>query len=640
MNFIYYFKKNFFYILLSLSLITFSFLAHTNFLNYELIIGVEGFSIVDLLTVIESEKNFSSSFDYGVLTTAKSLSYQIINILRYFEFEKVLINYLMILFEIIIIFFSSSHFSETIFKNDLNEKDLATIKSIIFILITLSDFTTASFSNFKQPYYHGQFYGFATALSIFSISFNIRNKFYTSKVLIIISSLFHPIISLPALFFILIRGAISQYKKFTLNKTLNYLIFLAGYLICIYLNFFYTDQNHNQIPSKDWIEANKALNFHWFPFENGTFTNLNKSLANPALNSILMSFLIAFNIDQKFNIKKYFKIILFSCTLLIFFGLIFSLSNNVFLIKLSLIRASDFINVIFVFILLFGVKIFYEKKKYFLTSILLTVVFLSFYNPELISLNLFLIFYVVLYWKKILAKKNILLHSTVLSIIIFLILIFSIFSNSIQIFLITLIYQLTFIFFIFFVLFNLKKIFTLSEKKITIFFTSVLILGINWGYHNGTLSNSLKSYSKSFIDIQLWAKNNSNSKSLFIIDPCINYGWTSFSERQSIGTPRMWALSFMYSGNYEAYERGKKLLKEFNINISDLKKMADNPWERNSIMCKLSRDYFYNYGNITKFMKKNNIDYLVVKNKFLEKDKDLEDNMSKIYSNLNFSVLN
>jgi len=64
-----------------------------------------------------------------------------------------------------------------------------------------------------------------------------------------------------------------------------------------------------------------------------------------------------------------------------------------------------------------------------------------------------------------------------------------------------------------------------------------------------------------FLEVQLWAKENTPESSTFLITPYMGYGWRGFSERGSYGTFREWAhTSWLYTGDQEKFEEGQKRL--------------------------------------------------------------------------------
>ena len=72
------------------------------------------------------------------------------------------------------------------------------------------------------------------------------------------------------------------------------------------------------------------------------------------------------------------------------------------------------------------------------------------------------------------------------------------------------------------------------------------------------------------MEAQLWAKANTSSSSLFMIDPTIYYGWRDFSQRSSFGNVREWLhTSWLYDSRTANYEEGRNRAAEFGISMKD-----------------------------------------------------------------------
>jgi hypothetical protein len=69
---------------------------------------------------------------------------------------------------------------------------------------------------------------------------------------------------------------------------------------------------------------------------------------------------------------------------------------------------------------------------------------------------------------------------------------------------------------------------------------------------------------EAYLNAQLWAKQNTPSAALFLVDPTIYYGWRDFSERSSFGNMREWLhTSWTYDPKKDNYEEGLRRAAEF-----------------------------------------------------------------------------
>jgi hypothetical protein len=145
----------------------------------------------------------------------------------------------------------------------------------------------------------------------------------------------------------------------------------------------------------------------------------------------------------------------------------------------------------------------------------------------------------------------------------------------------------------------------------------------------------------SYLDVQLWAKENSPYDALFMPDPSHGYGWRDFSERSSFGSLREWGFtSISYNPNYKTYLEGIKRMKEFGIDINevtdeDLRKLKSGIYGQ-----KLARDirsvfYSMKTEKLKELSGEYGIDYIVMNKKY---HKNKFNNCKVPYENNHFIV--
>ena len=159
-----------------------------------------------------------------------------------------------------------------------------------------------------------------------------------------------------------------------------------------------------------------------------------------------------------------------------------------------------------------------------------------------------------------------------------------------------------------------------NKKEIVSLITCFLLLAVvaldakrqddNW---SGRFADKAKSY----LDTQVWAKNNTKEDALFAPDPTIYYGWRDYSSRSSFGNVREWAYTCIcYLSNDEAHKEGRRRCREFGIRLDEITKAEVNAkgWALNSKFTKAARDSYYNmtYDRLEALSLKYGIDYFVV----------------------------
>jgi len=188
------------------------------------------------------------------------------------------------------------------------------------------------------------------------------------------------------------------------------------------------------------------------------------------------------------------------------------------------------------------------------------------------------------------------------------------------------------------------------NKTSKIFFSSLFFLislSTVWYLERDKYLNWHNRYSEiasSYLDVQLWAKDNTPTDSLFMPDPSHYYGWRDFSERSSFGNLREWGYSSItYNPDQKVFEEGLRRMKELGVDIAkitmdDIKKFTSVP-------------YFYKFDNVRKnynnmsnsqlqtLSTKNEIDYFIFNKSHLQKSlQKLFKKFRIAYSNDNFYV--
>jgi len=137
--------------------------------------------------------------------------------------------------------------------------------------------------------------------------------------------------------------------------------------------------------------------------------------------------------------------------------------------------------------------------------------------------------------------------------------------------------------------------------------------------------NRYAEIASSYLDVQVWAKNNTSSDALFMPDPSHFYGWRDFSQRSSFGNLREWGYTAIcYNSDYKIYFQGVKRIKEFGININeindrDFKNLKSEIYGQK--LARRIRKIFYSMKpqRLKSISKKHNIDYIIMNKKYHKK---------------------
>jgi hypothetical protein len=180
-----------------------------------------------------------------------------------------------------------------------------------------------------------------------------------------------------------------------------------------------------------------------------------------------------------------------------------------------------------------------------------------------------------------------------------------------------------------------------SKSDFTIYCLPLVLIAMiyaAWGWR-ATVNHGPeeKSAGLAFMNAQLWAKDNSPSGALFMVDPTIYYGWRDFSQRSSFGNMREWLhTSWLYDSNRTNYDEGMRRAEEFGL--SPFNYLNESPpilgYEK---MDRDIRAAFYSFDEnwFLNMSHKYGINYVVMRKKYIQKflkfEKDYENDFIIIY---------
>lgn len=582
---------------------------------------------------------------------------------------------------------SVAFLTQTLFKNKF-----VTFISVIVISVSnlaglnLSRFGTGFGSALSWPL----FYGYANALRFFALGFFLRNKYIPCFVFLALSIYCHVNMGLFALAFI---GAYMIYKpglfldKFVLIGIVVFLALVAPHIYSIISN---ASISSGGIPVDQWVKSTKIFSYHWYPITMSLFA---KNAAHGGFFSFLILcffFFVALRYQDIRN-EKNLKIIVgaIACLVMGLFGIIFSDVYPIpFLIKISFQRSTGLVSFFGVLYLIYYLIKKVETGNSFNAFLAVySLLIFVFANPGIAVLPLFLLLYFDIKEERFglikISSGRINIVKSVYYMAAILLLLFTLTSifkkdlniaNSIFMHLWTPLQYFNPFYGFDFLLkgggFKVSPIFTklligaaliaivviiiraiknrvLIILCISIFF--VMSLSTVWYIkrdHYLRWHNRYYKIASSYLDVQLWAKNNTSSDALFMPDPSHHYGWRDFSERSSFGNLREWGYcAIAYNPNFEVYQEGINRMKKFGIDIEkvtdeDLRTLKSGIYGQ-----KLNRDvrksyYTMSADGLRSLFNKYKIDYMVMNRKYHKpaQQVDLLKEFRIAYMNDNFIV--
>ncbi|HBY55526.1 MAG TPA: hypothetical protein DEG23_01755 [Coxiellaceae bacterium] len=596
-------KETWQYICLSILAFIFILLLWEKYVEYHhLKIAWSGFSPVGWI----AERNFPENFQRGFPTTLvtqyeKSLPMWIYVLTESFISTTSMAK-IMILLEIFLLYGLAYSFAR---KFSLSS-NLFFKTFIIGTILAFSYSRNFDWGRWLAPSFFGQFYTIADFFRGMAFLMCLDGKYIVSSVYSALGICTHPLMAMTGIF-ANVSSLIPNYL------TLNIKRLSVGFLVIImitaawYLLFFRTSNIQlKEIPAKEWFFMARLFSCHWFPDSLGILTSGFQEYVMPFLSFSILFFLLAKTMP---SVQKYFYQFIFAyigIMLLVIVGILNAhFEWSVVLTKMALQRSNEFLLLIgvpiIVALLLDQLQTVSVLSKISIVFILLSMFHQNFHwFPPTILLYLFSMYY---------PKLKIPLVVTLLFFLIYLVYTISGMLSLVRYtrLVILLVLMIGGVFGFLHFMKNSFVVVPMHMSKIRCYYMMVLlsaVVGI-YGFlyvKENSLSGTKKALYQDFYDAQVWAKNNTSARSIFVVDPTIFYGWRDYSERSSLGNVREWLhTSFLYDSNKKFYEKGLQTFNILGIDFHDY--MKPEGWTYRVQTSDLYRDVdtsFYRKNGVVK----------------------------------------
>jgi hypothetical protein len=619
-----------------------SLISQTGAFNSKTILALNGFSTFEFVAASRNSLGFERDFPGGSrLTTANSPLTWLYLFADRIGVDPFFFYYFMILVEIIVFLLGSYIIWNSLFTLNLKARLISLdIRRWSFVtlavLLLLSNSQVMNLGNFGMPFFHGQFYGFSDGFRLAAIGFALKKRWNYSTFLISLSFVIHPVKG--------IFGAIAVFILFCfLNNRDSFIKSLKRLAIfsitVITWSFVLLVEPKSKIELSDFIAWTRVFQSHWYPLDLGVFSTNQFVIAIPFYSLVILLLIGLATVSIEKRLQLALLTVILVLFVLSFIGVAISvLPPNEFLIKLSLIRASELIVLLAVPLNLFFVIYFFNSRQFGLASVY-TFVCLVYLLPTSYFF-LFSLFGILIAIRLIHLQRRV--EFKVLILVLWIVLTFFHLLNLsssggwykaalgaggfvLGVILIHLIFRLA------------SERFEKPLGAILIFL--ILLGGISWTNERVISQFQNINEGREYLEVQEWAKVNSKPTDLFMVDPCINYGWRDFSERASLGTPREWFMTgWLYSGDGKILIQGEEIARTLGLNL-DPKALGP---QSGSKVCEMARNLFYEEGlkGLTSIKGKYLVDYFVLYRKEFElRTKILPKRWTVIFQNSEFMVI-
>lgn len=587
--------------------------------NINWTVALMGWSPIDWVNHHNLEGNYLSDFPTGAQNYDKSFFMYIYRLADFFlgvSADVLMPN--IILFEMTFLGIASVFFFRALIPAS------APISAFVFaILVINSGSRSMELAGFGGPFFWGLYYNFADGMRLIAIALLLRRRYFAAAILFVFSVTTHPVMGVMGGIFAL-GCFVGVREKDDLSKVIRA---LAIFLVLAGGWWFYHLQNVDVvsigIAPDTWVTFTKAFSSHFYPVANGLFTSDFERNLLPFIALLLLAIFYIYRIPL---LVKSRNGIMLGCGLLLltsFAGLAIShWSSSPGLIRLALTRACDMLILVSLAVVVAGLLSELENGRFIQAALAFGLLLAPFVGPALPIAYVILIIIMQLPILQPSAFKRNEIVSLVLTISfgIFLFVYYmmgyvhldreTIYFGHKQLWLLTLYVAAGVL-----VADLLRPVSRILRQVCMIAVLVVLFSKALYWRGSENFGAQEKLMGQAYLSTQLWAKDNTDPKALFLVDPTIYYGWRDFSQRSSFGNMREWLhTSWLYDPNTKNYEEGLRRAAEFGYHPPAYLSESP-PLNGFSKIHAMVGDCFYSSDSVwfVNLAKKYSINYIVMK---------------------------
>lgn len=600
-------------------------ISFTYFFHLREVVALDGFSILEFLAQKTHPENFARDFPGGTMAATASILTELYYPLQQLtHLSGLTLMSTMIWLEIASVFAAAWVFWRF---TDLASDNLhAWGYAWLCMVLCLSSVISPDLANFKFPYFHGQFYGYADALRLVAIVFALRRQWAWTALLICLAFTIHPIKTIGAGIFILAavlidaKNAVSFKSLFWGAVTATFCGLWAYYWLGIG-----RDTGATPIEPAEFISYTRIFQSHWYPLDLGLISNGHPYNLSPFLALMVMACVALYQTGLSPILRK--QILAgYALTAVVVAGGIY-LSTQIVsptLIKLSLARASDLMTLLAPFFIVAALIAKWRTENWAWVALYAVFLIGGFTGTLYMAPGLAIIAVGMLGWElrksgHDMPRTPFLLGALLLAATIALWL-FN--PETVNPFVLTA-KRFAIVLAAWGLLVLIGRVpnwmrlnMSSNHARILCLTAAFLLSGAVWAA--GKLQRSPEYISKGndFYAVQMWANANTPSDALFMVDPCQIYGWRDFSERASIGTPREWFMTgWIYMTDGRTLNRGKEISQALGLDMNKyIAPATEKPITDSQTICKIAQESYYDPSRqVYARMSKNfGVDYFVL----------------------------
>lgn len=599
--------------------------AHGWFGALDSVTAVGGFSALDFSNAVLFPENFTRDYPAGAIFTGKSALSWVYPAVQSLGGDVELLLQIMIVLEIFVLSLGACFLLKTFFPGVQ-----AGAYIVLTLLLALSWARLPNLANFGNPYFHGQFYGFADGLALAGIACFFRGRHWLSAAILLLAFTIHPI---KTLFAALVIAAIYMQEydwRLTRDRFLPYLLFSVAALFWVWF-WLGGGESDGRMSTSEFFEYSPLLNWHWYPELIGVFTGRHSTHATPFVSAVVITLSVLCRGDVAKNTARKICIALMVLVIVAAVGVLNGyLQLSVPVTKVCLQRCTVLVLSLAVILLLGQLVEDVKRGRWLYVALGAICLFAGFWLKTTWPVLASVVYAVI---TLISTRKNAADNFIrVLLVLFLLVLVFF------QVFLwwqgylklgswLGQFHLLAYAFSLAAALYVLSFISYLAAgewaaKRLPVVIISALVVaslygGENWATTYRQKSDSFVSRAQAYKSVQNWANANTAEKALFIVDPCQNYGWRDYSVRSSFGVVGEWYKNgWLYHGDAWAFTEGFSRGRMLGIQQDELAeaKNTRHPGKAFLLLCKIARENYYreDQAPLLNIVKTYGVDYVVM----------------------------
>jgi hypothetical protein len=603
-------------------------------------LALSGFSPIGWIAKLNHPENFVNDFPTGIENFDLSLFMQTYRFLNALDIPATWSVFLVVILEGAFFFTAIVHLCKSLLGAEIDKWSAA-----LFALVLLSQTAVLSFAQFSFPFFYGQFYVPADSMRLLAISFAIRRNYAPSLLCIFLALSFHPVIGLTGALF-MVPLLLKDFARVFRPRTIS--IGLGATVLCgLFLKLKMARlEGQAVVPAEDFLRFTRLLNEHLYPVSSGLFTSAVADVFVPFMSLALIAWYCYKQLpanEHRNHLNRLGPSLVVTAAV-VALGILFSeASQSPTLIKLSLHRASSLISFFALWIVVHSlvrrlIAGAVRNLSTFFLLLFVTSVFMS-VHPYTLMVGALFVFFDGRERALSLRQMDRIWIIGFVSLLAYLGVIAAMghplkWKNPAYLFPFGLKFREILTLIVVLILWRIIIADRLKRQALVVVGIgfSVMFLGHLYFKFTPRLDEHLRG--QSYRESQLWARDRSDPKALFMVDPTISYGWRDFSERSSFGSYREWLMvSWLYDSSLKTYSSGMERFSEFD-NIGDY---ADDLKNGEGRIVEMVRTEYYDLasGLHHRLSTKYGINYFVFDNRFLTKG-----TLPKpIFSNRYFSIV-